>query len=287
MKALIVCGEPSTQTALERHMQRRGQDFAGVTPAELTGGPGSRLDSAIDDGVPLLVVDLASQESTQAGRSEYFTESAFQQLVDSCRQRELPLLMLSDSRVFPGAAKHRYREADAVQPVSTAGEQLLRRERYLAEQLEQHLILRTGPLIAPSGTNLLTHLLAGIRRGGPLPVAGEPRFCPIPAHDLARVLSAIVDQLSCDAPCWGAYHYHSSDAASCYEFAEVVLAATAQYWDVGGGHVQLQAAPGEPPGGVFPLLNCQRIRDTFGIQQLPWRRAIPDMLKQIYAGESP
>ena len=85
---------------------------------------------------------------------------------------------------------------------------------------------------------------------------------------------------SCGAPCWGTYHYHSSDAASGYEFAEVVLAAAAQYWDVGGAHVQLQAVPGEPYGGVFPLLNCQRIRDTFGVQQLPWRRAVPELLKQ-------
>jgi dTDP-4-dehydrorhamnose reductase len=195
--------------------------------------------------------------------------------------------MLSDSRVFPGAAKHRYRENDAVAPLASAGEQLLRRERYLGEQLAQHLILRTGPIIAASGDNLLTHLLGRFRRGGAVTVSAEPRFCPTPAADLARIISAIQDQLGCGAPCWGTYHYHSSDAASGYEFAEVVLAAAAQYWDVGGAHVQLQAVPGEPYGGVFPLLNCQRIRDTFGIQQLPWRRAVPELLKHIYAGESP
>jgi dTDP-4-dehydrorhamnose reductase len=284
VKPLIICSEPSTQSALERQLQRRRQTFVCVTPAQLAEGLGSRLAES-DDGAGLLVLDAASQESVHGGAPR-FSEAAFHQLVDACRQRHLPLLMLSDSRVFPGAAKHRYRETEAAAPLAAAGEQLLRRERYLAEQLEHHLILRTGPLIAPSGTNLLTHLLRSFRQGGPVPVAPEPRFCPTPVHDLARVISGIIDQLGCEAPCWGVYHYHSSDAASCYEFAEVVLAAAAQYWDVGGAHVQLQAVAGEPFGGIFPLLNCQRIRDTFGIQQLPWRRAIPELLKQIYEGET-
>jgi dTDP-4-dehydrorhamnose reductase len=58
--------------------------------------------------------------------------------------------------------------------------------------------------------------------------AGAPKFCPTPAVDLVRIVSGMLDQLDCDVHCWGTYHYHSSDAASCYEFAEVVLAAAAQ-----------------------------------------------------------
>lgn len=285
MKALIVCSEPAAQGALERQLQVRGQNHAWVTPARLADGLGTEL-AAASLGEPMLVVDLASWELITSGRAQRFSESAFRQLVDSCQQRQLPMLLLSDSRVFPGALKHRYRESDPTQPISNAGDQLLRREQYLTEHLEQHLVMRTGPVIAPAGLNLLTHFLTLFRQGGEVMVAGEPRFCPTPSLDLARVMSAVLDQISCAAPCWGAYHYHSSDPVTCYEFAEVVLAAAAQYWDVGGAQVQLQAVASEPFGGVFPLLNCQRVRDTFGIQQLPWRRAIPELLKQIYAGEA-
>jgi dTDP-4-dehydrorhamnose reductase len=175
--------------------------------------------------------------------------------------------------------------SDERRPHSPAGPRLLARERHLAERLERLMILRIGPPIAAAGSNLLTHLLAAFRHGGSVPVATEPRFCPTPLADVARVVSGMLDQLDCGAPAWGAFHYHSGDAASCYEFAEVVLAAAAQYWDLGGERVHLQAAGGEPWGGVYPLLNCQRIRDTFGIQQLPWRRAIPELLKQVYEGE--
>lgn len=283
MNLLIVCSETGTQLALERQLSARGRPFLVVSPTQLTDGV---IADQEGHGEGAIVLDIASQELISRGRSQRFSEAAFRQLVDGCRQRDLPLVMVSDSRVFPGGTRPRYREADEPAPVTAAGEQLLRRERYLAEQLPRHVILRTGPVIAALGDNLLTRLVQSFRQGGAVPAAVAPKFCPTPAGDLVRVLSGMLDQIDCDVRCWGTYHYHSSDAASGYEFAEVVLAAAAQYWDVGGGHVQLQAVDATNDDAVFPLLQCQRIRDTFGIQQLPWRRAIPDLLKQIYQGEN-
>lgn len=265
-------------------MQARGAVFSCVTPAQLMVDLSGQL--ADPGGTSLLVMDLASQELIERGHSQRFPEAAFVGLVDACHERGWPLLMLSDSRVFGGAPKHRYRETEAPAPASAAGKELLWRESYLTGQHPQHVVLRSGPLIAAGGDNLLTRLVHSMRRGGALPVAAEPRFCPTPVADLARVISGVRDQLDCAASCWGVYHYNSSDAASPYEFAEAVLAGATQYWDVGGGHVRLEAVSATPNDNVYPMLSCHRIRDTFGIQQLPWRKAMPDLMKQIHAGES-
>jgi dTDP-4-dehydrorhamnose reductase len=265
-------------------LQQRGCEVVCVTPAELTQNIATQV-AAVADCEDYLVIDCASHEVAADG-TPVFADALFRQLVDSCRQQQVRLLLLSDSRVFPGGSKQRYRETDKVQPSSPAGVHLRSREQYLSEQLREHIIVRTGPLFASSGVNLLTDLLQRFRSGGVVSVSSAPRFCPTPAADVARVISGVYDQLGCAAQCWGAYHYHSSDAASGYEFAEVLLAAAAQYWDVGGSHTQLLAIAEEPFGGAFPTLNCQHIRDTFGIQQLPWRKAIPQLLKTIYAGES-
>jgi dTDP-4-dehydrorhamnose reductase len=214
----------------------------------------------------------------------YLSEDFFAQLIAACRESEWPWLMLSDSRVFPSLGKQRFGEVDTPAPNSVAGERLLWREHYISENLPRHILLRVGPIIAAQGLNLLTHLLQQLRGGGVVSAPGSPRFCPTPAADIARIISAIHDQLDCAAECWGTYHYQSSDITNHYEFAEVLLAAATQYWNIGSDHVQLQAAAIEPFGGMFPLLNCQRIRDSFGIQQLPWRKAIPAILKQIYTG---
>jgi dTDP-4-dehydrorhamnose reductase len=281
----MICSEPAVQLAMERQLQQRGHVGDCVTPAQLIEGLDALLDDS-GDTAELLVLDLASREQFHSGHPEWFSEAAFQRLVAVCRQRGWPLLMLSDSRVFPGGGKQRYRESDTPAPLPGGiGAELLRREQHLATQLERHVIVRSGPLIATVGDNLLTRQVRNFRRGGLVTACGEPRFSPTPMDDLARVIAGIHDQLNCAARCWGIYHYHSSDAATGYEFAEVVLAAAAQYWDVGGKHVQLQAVA-TPADAVFPLLSCHRIRDTFGIQQLPWRKAIPELMKQIYEGES-
>jgi dTDP-4-dehydrorhamnose reductase len=235
---------------------------------------------ADDHSCPIVIVDCGGQ---LAGQMLAFP--IFQRLVDDCQAHHLPLLMLSDSRVFTLARNQRYREADVPAPNSIAGEQLLRYEQYLAAHCERHIILRTGSVLASTGSNMLVDLVRQLRRGGAIPAAAEWRLCPTSIADLARVIAAICDQVSCAAQCWGIYHYHSSDAATFYEFAEVVLAAASQFWHL-SDNVQLQADAAAARGDVYPLLQCQKIRDTFGIQQLQWRKAIPDLLKQMQASEA-
>lgn len=284
MKSLILCSEPATQLAVEQQFLARGVDFRCLTPAQLMADPPAYLEAG--DGAPQLVFDLASQDLIARDRAARFPDAAFQRLVEACREREWPLVLLSDCRVFPGAPKHRYRETEIPAPATAVGTRMLWREAYLIEHWRRHVVLRSGPLVASGGDNPLTRLVRDLRRGGTVAVTGEPRFCPTPAVDLARVLSGMRDQLDCAAACWGVYHYNSADPASCYEFAEAVLAAAGQYWEMGAGHVQLEALPAQPDQSLFPVLSCNRIRDTFGIQQLPWRKAMSELMKQLHAGES-
>lgn len=272
MEALIVAGDDSASRALQWQFAQRGRSFRIVAPSALA----AAVELAAEGCV---VIDAASRAALQPGR-ESFANGHFERLVDACRRRDLPLLLLSDSRVFATGDKVRHREAEQPSPGSAAGKILLARERYLAKWQPRHYILRTGPLIAATGTNLLTHLLAQIQRGGPLPVAAASPFCPTPVADVAWVVSGMLDQLDCCAQAQGLFHYSSSDAVSCHAFAEEVLAAAGQLGEVGDSGVQLQACAGEPWGGVYPQLNCALIRDTFGIQQRSWRRALPDLLRE-------
>jgi len=293
VRAIIVHSEQTLQVELARQLQQRGTEVLCLESVELEAllaVPGAGLDAgfapgSVDPDDDCIVVDCASREGT-AGQAA-LSQRAFEQLTAHCAQRRWQLVLVSDSRVFPSGGKQRYREFDEPQPSTAAGAALVARERYLAEHWERHIVLRTGPLIAADGENPLTELLSRLRNGGALAGAHGVRFAPTPAADLARVLAAMCDQLACNARCWGVYHYHSSDPAPGYEFAEVVLAAAAQYWAFDAGRAPLQASIDDPLAGLYPLLNCQRIRDTFGIQQLPWRKAIPQLLKTIYAGETP
>lgn len=276
MRVLILCREPGLREALCSQFRAHKSPVVFLACDWLADAEFLQSDE------PALIVDALAAEPEPAATAAEFLA----QIMRRCRARAWPWLMLSDSRVFASSGRQRCAESDVPSPSAGPGEHLLARERYLVDNLPQHLILRTGSIIAARGCNLLTHFLQQFRVGGLVPASETPRFAPTPALDVARVIGAMCDQVDCAAECWGIYHYQSADITSSYEFAEVLLAAAAQYWDISSDHVQLQARASEPLSSLFPLLNCQRIRDTFGIQQLTWRRAIPLMLKQIYTGAS-
>ena len=278
IKPLIISSVVSLQHELESALKLRGHSCTTIYPAHF-----DHCESAA--GESTIVVDIDSVYSAQASELQRFTDAQFERVIAFCRAHDLPLLMLSHGGVFGSGSTQRYRESDIPETNSTDNNPhkiLCARESSLRAQLSRYIILRTGPLIAARGENMLTRLLQRIRAGGRVNVASAPRFCPTPQSDVARVICGIIEQLDCGAEPWGAYHYQSADATNCYEFAEAVLAA-GQYWNL--EQTQLHNEPGAVCPDVLPLLHCQCIRDTFGIQQLSWRRAIPGLLKQIFEGE--
>ena len=154
-------------------------------------------------------------------------------------------------------------------------------EQVVRDSCERHLILRIGPVFSFRGTNLITQMLGPMRQGGSLILDNNLRGCPVAADDGARVVLALLDQISTGIEPWGIYHYGSSDTATYYEFAEALLASASQFTEFSSSAVQLE----RETEGMAPLnraLDCTKIRNTFAIRQIPWRSAIGDLVKQYY-----
>lgn len=281
MKLLILCNAPESRdehglrAALEEQFREHRHAVAWLEPGQ------TPTPEFIEFEEPALILDCLGENGNPC--ENRLSVDVWTQLIACCNERDWVWLLLSDSRVFPGSVKKRCLETDLPLPNTPVGLQLLARENFIADTIERHLILRAGPVIASRGDNLLTRLLGRLRGSDLVTLPEAQRFCPTPVADIVRVMGAIHDQLDCGACAWGTYHYESADPTNGYEFAEVVLAAATQYWSMGEGAVQLRGATANSIVDAYPLLNCQRIRDTFGIQQLPWRRAIPALLKQVYA----
>lgn len=284
MKLLILCDaaggrdEQGFRAALQAQFREHQQPIEWLAPGQ------TPTSDFLDAEEPALVVDCLGGGGNPC--APWLAEGVLAQLIAHCNEREWIWLLLSDSRVFPALNKRRFIETDAPAPSTAVGRQLLARETFIAAAVARHVVLRVGPVIASHGDNLLTRLLQRMRAGGVVTLPEVQRFCPTPVADVVRVIAALHDQLDCGATGWGTYHYESADPASGYEFAEVVLAAAMQYWPLHEAPTQLRTAPVDSAADVYPLLNCHRIRDTFGIQQLPWRKAIPGLLKQIYAAST-
>lgn len=203
-------------------------------------------------------------------------------LAKACQRGGVNYLFTSNSRVFSGQLDRPYSEEDFPDNEAGLGAMLCRAEQLVRDGCERHLILRLGPVFSFEGTNLITQMLGQLsEQGGSLVMDNNLRGCPVAAGDAARVISALLDQLSTGLEASGIYHYCSSDTATYYEFAEAMLASASQFSDFESSAVQLQ----RQPEGLAPLnrsLNCSKIRNTFAIKQAPWRTAIAGIVKQYY-----
>ena len=225
-----------------------------------------RIEAAGDGGDPIQELDLK--------RCHWVAKA--------CQRSKIPYLYISSSRVFSGQLERPYTEEDLPDNEETIGQLLANAEQLVRDSCERHLILRLGPIFSYEGTNLITQMLGPMLQGGSLVLDNNLRGCPVAAADGARVVSALLDQLSTGLETWGIFHYGSSDTATYYEFAEAMLAAASQFSEFGSSAVQLE----REPEGLAPLnrtLDCSKIRSTFAIKQVPWRSAIAGIIKQYYA----
>ena len=279
MNVIVISRPGALVTALLSQFAVRGRASINVSFDELAGFGDELLRGA-------LVIDTDALSFLQ--RNVAFAHAEHERLLglrqvflSRCRTLGVPYLLLSDGRVFgeldnTGTA---FFEADKPEAKCIAGAQFAAVENALVASEVSGLVLRTGPLIAVQEGNFLCDCLLTMRGGETLRLNDAQVSYPTPVADLARVVSGLVDQISCGAACGGVYHYCSSGGASAYEFAEVVCAFASQFVaPMAGLEVDEE---GETWCPEVPELSCERILQDFGIKRLPWRADLPRMIKTV------
>ncbi|WP_373084742.1 sugar nucleotide-binding protein [Zhongshania sp.] len=280
MNVIVISRPGALLTALLGQFASRGRATINVSFDELAGLGDDLLRGA-------LVIDADALCYLQ--RNSGFVDAEHQRLLAlreeflaRCRQWRVPYLLLSDGRVFGAVAEGGAElcESDMANASCVAGAQFAAVEQaLLADVTQQGLVLRTGPLIAAQGGNFLGDCLATMRGDAALCLNDSRVVYPTPVADLARVVSGLVDQISCGAPTRGIYHYNSSGAATAYEFAEVVCAFASQFV-VPMASLEV-GEDGESWVPEVPALSCDLILQNFGIKRLPWRAYLPRMIKAV------
>lgn len=269
MKVLIIALGAQVREALEAQLDTRCRAYLSVGLEWLQTPADAKETLTIPKGIDI-VVNAATLECLQQQVDEGQLDDVVR-LAKACERAQIPLIQLSNSQVFDGLDSGRHREDDDVAPTSAIGGLLVRMEALVQSHCQHHIIVRTGPLFSASGDNVLTRLLSKLNQHTPLSLSSRGKGCPTYTRDLARVVSAIIDQLSCGCEGWGTYHYSSSDPASHYQFAETLLAVVSQYSDVNDPPLLQEPLDEIDKDWAHPLLNCEKILNTFGIKQLPWR----------------
>ena len=277
---VIVISLPNAlSVSLHSQFVSRGRASINVPIAEL-----AELDDNLLRGALIIDADALCflQRNTEYADADHQRLLAMRQtFLSRCRALDVPYILLSDGRVLgvTGDAQGENLEEEKLAPMCAAGRQLAALEYSLVANGGQGMVLRTGPLIAVQDDNFLSDCLATMRGGKVLRLNDSGLAYPTPVTDLARVISGLVDQISCGTPCRGVYHYCSSGAASAYEFAEVACAFASQFVaPLGDLEVDDNGSGWRPE---VPNLSCERILQDFGIKRLPWRGYLPRMIKTV------
>lgn len=201
-------------------------------------------------------------------------------LAQACNQLDMPLIQLSSANVFDGHEVDGFISEDVTPaPESLQAQLYTELEAVATNACSKTLVLRVGDLFGACGDNLLTEIIQSLSGSKDLRLSDQRKVCPVNYSDLARVVSALVDQISCDVQAWGYYHYQCSDPVNHFQFAEAVLAVASQYTDVSA--TELIPLRAEYANASSPQLKCEKLLNTFGIKQLPWRTTIVEEVKLL------
>lgn len=286
-KILVSAVESSLGKALEHELEREPYKLLLPVASELNWMDAVAVSAYIHQYQPDVIINCygwdalhgAEPAMTATTNNELFITVAAQ-LALLCGELNIPLVHFSSYRVFGGDNKGTHSEKDVVSPISETGRALVAAEKIIAEQVPKHVVLRLSWVIGAYGDNLLTRLLDDFFAGAAVTASRRKRGAPTTLADAARVVVAVVKQLSCGAENWGIMHYCTSDVCTEEEFAEQLLQLLIQQ-QLLTAEPSLSVIEHEPIGEpLSAIIVCRRLRDCFGVQPRSWRPSLLPLVKQ-------
>ncbi len=223
-------------------------------------------------GMPSTPLAILAVSGEEAGATEHLS-----QWIDLLIEQDIPMVLLSSAKVFD------YNEVGSLENDEMTGdEKLISLENQARKQL-RHLIVRVNQPFSLLTSDYAVTLLAKARSQQTLSLDNLIRIAPTPADDIADVIYALLQQISCDESLWGTYHYCSVESTTEYGFAEVLLAEARQYENL--AHVSLEELAEEKCRPSETILDSKLIKHTFGIKPRPWRQALSRLMRRYYRAD--
>ena len=226
-------------------------------------------------------VDQAESDADAAYRVNATAPAA---IADACRRCGAQLVHFSTDYVFDGRAGRPYREDDPVAPLGVYGASKRAGEEAVLGSGARYLVLRTAWVYAAHGRNFLRTMLRLAAEREELRVVDDQVGSPTPAGVIA---AATVQVLAQGVDVDGVFHLTTLGQTSWYGFADAII---------GGAHRRglLLRRPRVVPitTAEFPtaaarpacsVLDCSRLRDTFGIGLPDWQDGLGDVLDRLSA----
>ena len=291
---LVVTGRHGqvAQSLLERAAALNVDVHAAARPDIDLARP-AELERALIDLAPDAIVNAAAYTAVDRAESEpdlaYGINALGAEAVARAAKRlGIPVIQLSTDYVFDGKLDRAYREDDPTDPLGVYGDSKLRGERAVAAANGNHVILRTGWIYSPFGSNFARTMLALANEREEISVVSDQLGAPTNALDLADGIIAIARNLL-DRPAAtelrGVFHITGGGETNWAGFAAAILAASAA---AGGPAARVMpiATSDYPTAARRPAnsrLDNSRLAGIHGVRLPCWKQSLQGCIERLVA----
>ena len=252
-----------------------------LTPYELDWSDSAAVDAYINQLKPDIVINTVGWHESLRSTETLFLEAS-NSVAMACAKHDVAVIHFSSFRVFGGIYKASYEEGDEVSPVSDVGHNFLLSEQAFTP-VRHNICIRLSWLLDTDGDSLFRELLEmSSSPGEDIEVSYRRKGSPIPLARVARLVTAMVNQVLCGADNWGVFHLGSSDTCSAAELSEAVADILRRENSLRRAYKKQNLSDeeldqlGEPLSSV---LSAERCRDDFGVKAVSWRSGLTPLVQ--------
>lgn len=207
-------------------------------------------------------------------------------LARASKEQNIPLLHISTDYVFDGSQADAYCENDAVSPLGIYGASKWQGEEAIREELAQHIILRVAWVFGAQGDNFVKTMLRLEQDRDELNVVADQFGGPSPAKNIAETLIALATQYQKNKTLeWGTYHYCGTEKTNWCDFAKKIFKQAKEQGliekEIKVNAITTAEYPTPAKRPANSMLDCSKIKNTFGIEMPSWKEALNQVLTEL------
>lgn len=258
MNILLLGADHIVAVQLSKRLSKAGLYFTGIKLPRLDQPLQEELLSEISDcHADLVFFSPSMPVSRLSFRRRLHLVDVVKKLCAAVKKRDTTFIYLSTSQVYDGKLDRAYHEDDRTVPGTDLAKVWQRWESIVQRQFKKALILRPGWLLGGSQSMLSSEIKQAVGFHAAPDRLPQAKGNPIMPAELARVIMAILQQIETGARNYGIYHIAGKDVLSTSGVLKRISPESYLHVDEQSDLLNYE-------------LECQKIRDAFGIQQRAW-----------------
>ena len=202
-----------------------------------------------------------------------------QELARACKKHDAWCIHYSTDYVFDGTATEPYKEIDSVSPLGIYGQTKLAGEKFIQQETDKYIILRTSWVYSWRGGNFVKTMLRLAGELDELSIVNDQHGSPTYAVDIAQVTNSILEMLKNNRSLSGIYHLSGSQSTNWYGFARSIFELSEKSLKINPIPTTKFPTPAKRP--MYSILDNSKLNETFGITMPGYEQSLPNCLERI------